>query len=101
MEVAVTKLALAASMLLSLAGCATCGPGVHEPKLSRGEAIAIATDAATQAGYDVARFSPPDAQFERAAQDCTWSVSFASREGGLLGSLTMLVNDRNGSVRIE
>ena len=92
---------IAFAVLAALAGCAMCPPGVHEPKMSREEAVAIATQAATEAGYDVARFAPPDAQFERAAPDCTWSVSFASREGGLLGALTMLVNDRNGSARVE
>ena len=95
------RLIVAFAASLALAGCATCGPGPHSPKLTSDAAIDIATEAAVAAGYDVARFAPPAAQFERAAPDCTWSVSFASREGGLLGALTILVHDGNGSARIE
>jgi hypothetical protein len=78
---------------LILGGCAACPHTAHSPRLSEGEAVAIANRAAEASGANLSQFQTPEAHYEYVSKDCTWSVFYQGVKPTIGNHFLVVVND--------
>jgi hypothetical protein len=70
------------------------------PNLSEAQAVQIASEAAQNAGNDLAKFKTPEIRFEISGPGCYWSLAYETLEPALGRDFSVTVNDSSRNVRI-
>ena len=88
--------AAATLVLVLCAGCVSC----DYPRVSREEAIVLATKAAERRGYQLANYEAPTVSMRKRSDDCVWVVKFVGKERLLLDHW-FWVSGLSGAVKVE
>lgn len=85
----------AVAILMLVAGCA------HSPKMSRSDAVRLASRAATDAGYELADYEEPKAHFEFGRKEGVWTVFYVMKPPTPPGGhLLVWVDDKTGKTQV-
>ena len=86
---------------VAMTSCAADPARSCSPSLSKSEAAALASAAASSAGYVLADWHQPDVEFELGESNCTWTVTYISKSSTMPGHFGAIVDDRTRKVSLH